>query len=235
MAYREHDQSAANALRDRIKRKELVREQLRLAGAMGHRAARLASGGDPPPPTGDFASWFSALIPWGRVALVRACVAAARLALPLWEQRYPRFPEPRRVVELTESWLSCMCDGCARIASDASFAHGDYDDLDWRAVTLPGIGEVEDWAEAAHWACDTCPFIIGTALPVAVATNGATYAGRALMEHERTTQGGMEEDLEAAVTGRVFDAMRAALRAWAMTSHPFGFQQAIARTAITSP
>jgi len=235
MPYRDQDLAAAELLRGKLLRRELAREQLQLAGHVGDRPARLASGGESPAPTDDFETFMRSLQPWGRVALVRAAVAAARAALPLWDARYPDFPEPGRVIDLTETWLSCMCQGCADAANDATFEHGDYDDMNRRQVTLPEIGAVESWAESAHWSCDTCGFLIQTVHPFEVARNVAFYSRQAVLTHPDRRSGdnwnGEEADIPAA-TGLIFRTMRHALRTWAQSAHPFGFQQAVERSKL---
>lgn len=80
-----------------------------------------------PQDTARFSHWLRGLSRWGAEAQVRAAIAAARVALPVWEHADAGQTEggyrlevenidmqggtaPRRAIEAAEAWVACQCE-----------------------------------------------------------------------------------------------------------------------------
>lgn len=154
------------------------------------------------------AAFLQALGRWGRAALVRAALAAARAALPVWEARYRAVDNPRRAIRAAERWLACPCPTCGELASRETFRNGDPDDLRWAEVSLPGREPVPEPQQDAHWAADLAAHAtyVEAANVVEVVQASVTRACWALGE----------ENGEA----MVWEAIRTELRRWAESGAP---------------
>lgn len=99
----------ARLLRERLRAGVLGPERLRLAAALGHRAAREALG--EPPPDGSLAGILGLAAGLGAAGPVWVAAAAAREALArheLWlEEALPRV---RAALEAVEAWADCPCE-----------------------------------------------------------------------------------------------------------------------------
>ena len=93
-------------LRERLRAGRLPEERLRIAAIVGHPAAALALGHEPPREPEPLAA---ALEACGRETALRALVALGRLALPEWEGRFPRDVRPRVALEAAEGEARCPC------------------------------------------------------------------------------------------------------------------------------
>lgn len=107
-------EAEARFLLERVRVGKLPAERLELAAYLGDPAARLAVSVPGPDPTApwtrdELAGWVVGLRRWGKVSCVRAAVAAARLALPVWERQFPQDDRPHRVLGVAEDWIRCPC------------------------------------------------------------------------------------------------------------------------------
>jgi len=106
--------SRARLLRERVRLGEGEPGRLRLAAAL---LGEPCDGRPAPPPEPSIFAWVRSLgqggsraAAWGRIAPeagLRAAVAAARAALPVWEPAGGG--GPRRAIEAAEAWLCCPC------------------------------------------------------------------------------------------------------------------------------
>lgn len=117
----------------------------------------------PTRPPAALAPWLSGLSRWGPHVLVRAAVAAARVALPVWAEREcgeGHNPDlsicqlaqpPLRAIEAAEAWLACPCEEHRWKWADAWAGGTDWFSApEWLPGTIQGAGEsIQD---AAHLA-----------------------------------------------------------------------------------
>ncbi len=82
----------------------------RLVESFERRFSRLRSLGAADPPRADLESWVRGLGRFGREAVDRAGVAAARLALPVWPAEFPADDRPLRAIQAHEAWILCPCE-----------------------------------------------------------------------------------------------------------------------------
>jgi len=95
----------ARYLTERVRAGELPPTRLGLAAYCGHPAARLAAAPTPPRAPADLEPWVRGLEAWGAEPLLRACLAAARLAAG--EEELAAYPWP--ALEAVEAWVRCPC------------------------------------------------------------------------------------------------------------------------------
>jgi hypothetical protein len=115
-------EAEAQLLIERRRDGEIAPHGLDLLAYAGAPAARMALGPEAPPQPASLEAWVRGLEPWGRVAWVRAAVAAARLLLPLQAERDPRDTRPREAVEAAEAWLAADTDAAIEAAYAAAAA-----------------------------------------------------------------------------------------------------------------
>ncbi len=131
----------------RVRRGELDLGRVELAACCDHLAAAQAlhALGLAPSPT----SWVTDVRRWGDDVCVRATLAAARRALPVWAEAFPDDARPAAILGLVERWLEPAGDDPAHALLDADDAAA--------AAQL----EAEDAADlaaswGAHLAEDAC-------------------------------------------------------------------------------
>jgi hypothetical protein len=111
-------------LEARVRAGALARRRLELAAYLGHPAARRLV--DPPPEhrleterQAESELWGFQFHHWQRPWLARACVAAVRLLLPLFDE-FRVSAHFRRCIEAVEAWIVCPCEGHAALVRAAS-------------------------------------------------------------------------------------------------------------------
>jgi hypothetical protein len=84
-----------------------------LAASFQRRFSPLPSSGAVCAPRADLDRWVRGLGRFGREAVDRAGIAAARLALPVWQAEFPTDDRPRRAIQAYEEWIVCPCEAHA--------------------------------------------------------------------------------------------------------------------------
>lgn len=147
---------------------ELDLSRLELAACCDHAAAgqALLALGVTPSPT----SWVTDVRRWGDDVCVRATLAAARRALPVWQDAFPDDARPAAVLDLVERWLDPAREdpGLEPVLAD-----------DAAAVAQREAEDAADMAESwgAHLAEDAC---VVACLAVRTVLAAARDAPRAL-------------------------------------------------------
>lgn len=85
----------------------------RLAESFERRFSGLRSLSAAHPPSAELDHWVRGLGRFGREAVDRAGVAAARLALPVWQAEFPEDDRPLRAIQAHEGWILCPCEAHA--------------------------------------------------------------------------------------------------------------------------
>jgi hypothetical protein len=140
-------QAQGRLLLERVRAGDLDPDGLRLAAYLGDPGAREALGADAPaapPDLGDWAvgiapSGAGARDPWTREALARVAAAAARAALPAWEEQHPNDRLPRRTVEAIEEWILCPCEDHAEAALHCSRSTREEEGTGWLERILEAL------------------------------------------------------------------------------------------------
>jgi hypothetical protein len=89
---------------------ELGEANLRLAAYLGGALSPKLLPGPVEAPS-SLEAWVRGLDAWGTAAEVRAGLAAARVAIPLWEKAKPRSERPSRTIRALEAWVEAPSDG----------------------------------------------------------------------------------------------------------------------------
>lgn len=139
----------------RVRRGELDVNRLELAACCDRAAAAqaLRAIGLTPSPT----SWVTDVRRWGDDVCVRATLAAARRALPTWEEAFPDDLRPGAILGLVERWLEAGPDGGVRPPQDDP-THALLDAVDAAAAAQLEAEDAADLAASwgAHLAEDAC-------------------------------------------------------------------------------
>jgi hypothetical protein len=135
-------------LQARLRAGTLDRRKAELAAYCGSRAAQRACEVEPTS-SEELVPWVTGLRAWGKETVVRALVAVARRALPVWEERYPRLPGPVLAMRAAEEWCRCPCAKhaeLARVAGPADEVHDISTALDESLWSL--MLDAAGWAAA---------------------------------------------------------------------------------------
>ena len=105
-------EARARLLLARMRAGELERERVELAAYLGDLASLQALGGRPAALGID--AWVAGFERWEETTLVRAALAAARVPLLRWQERYEElrgseWPCPQELLLKVEAWLACPC------------------------------------------------------------------------------------------------------------------------------
>jgi hypothetical protein len=96
----------------------------RLVESFERRFSPLPSLGRTRAPSADLGRWIRGLGRFGREAVDRAGVAAARLALAVWQAEFPTDDRPLRAIQAHEAWIVCPCEAHAAALHAARTAAG---------------------------------------------------------------------------------------------------------------
>jgi hypothetical protein len=174
---------AAGYLLARVERGDLEQEKLELAAYCSHEPARVALGAEAPEVPEDLEEWGQRFQPRGHEAIVRAALALARLALPLWESNSID-PLPREAVVAVEEWLA------AESRTEAATKAANVGYLAGRAaVAREGHGSLRFVPDG--WAACVCAFAANAAgclsreAAIDELTNAVSLAAKHLVERAK--------------------------------------------------
>jgi hypothetical protein len=132
----------------------------------------LEGSGEPLPDVdAEVGDWVRGLGYWGKEAVVRAAVAAARPLLPRWEARQPDELRPAEALAAADAWVACPCETHAARALAAAQAC-------WLLGDAEARGRDADATRVWDAAWPT-PIESGRAEAITSATGSAAYAARA--------------------------------------------------------
>jgi len=160
------DADEASYLRACVRAGRLPQVMLQLAAHLGHPAARMVFGGSAPPESADLGKWVAGFDRYGKEALVRAAIAAARYPLPLWELKRPNDRLPQSALDAAEGWVLNQDEAHVSAAEKAGESVANAD--------RSGDGEADD---AQQLAGQTFDADMGVHIAADMAAEAAHLAG----------------------------------------------------------
>lgn len=97
-------------LAERVRTGDLAASSLGLAAHLGHKPAQDVLGRAFSESSETLEAWIEKLRSWGDEAVVRACIATARSALPAWAEHDATDQRVAEATRSAEDWIACPCE-----------------------------------------------------------------------------------------------------------------------------